>query len=276
MAKKQGFNLDDLKNKGMIEVTPGVFQKKSNPQPRDKKTWMQKQAEKAFKQFESDSAILSGETTFLTLVKDSGLSQIHDGVYKMDYPKKSPVQKYLSNLNELQFPLTDDDIFDVAGLNKIIADENNNARTLKLTLFGIPMPKQSVRTFIKDNRVMHVQTKELNDKKEDYIRQIRAQLPKDFKPFMTEVFVTKFHCIYPPLKGFNKKKMEAIRNGEIFYKNTQPDLIDNLKKLIFDCLGKNKEGVPLVLGNDGIIVGEDNTRKYYGMGGSILLTLTGY
>ena len=70
--------------------------------------------------------------------------------------------------------------------------------------------------------------------------------------------------------------MDAIRNGEIFYKNTQPDLIDNLKKLIFDCLGKNKEGIPLVLGNDGIIVGEDNTRKYYGMGGSILLTLTGY
>ena len=99
MAKKQGFNLDDLKNKGMIEVTPGVFQKASSPQPRDKKTWMQKQEEKAFKQFESDAAIFSGETAFLTLVKDSGLSQIPDGVYKMGYPKKSPVQKYLSNLN---------------------------------------------------------------------------------------------------------------------------------------------------------------------------------
>ncbi len=146
------------------------------------------------------------------------------------------------------------------------------------------MPKQSVRAYCTKkvdkasgrHILAHFQPKELDERKDDYIRQLRAQLPKDFQPFMTEVFVTKFHCIYPPLKGFSKKKMDAIRNGEIFYKNTQPDLIDNLKKLVFDCLGKNKEGVPLVLGNDGIIVGEDNTRKYYGIGGSILLTLTGY
>ena len=36
MAKKEVFTLNSLKDKGMIEVSPGVFQKVSNPQPRDK------------------------------------------------------------------------------------------------------------------------------------------------------------------------------------------------------------------------------------------------
>ena len=159
-------------------------------------------------------------------------------------------------------------------------------RKLTLTLFGEPMPKQSVRGYATGRKnangiliVDHFQPQKTTDRKNDYIRQIKEQLPKDFIPFMVEVFVTKFHCIYPPLKAFHTKKgkMDAIRNGEIFYKNTQPYLIDNLKKLVFDCLGKDKKTkTPLVLGNDGIIVGEDNTRKYYGIGGCIILELKGY
>lgn len=168
----------------------------------------------------------------------------------------------------------------------IKAEEPKIKRKLTLNLFGEPMPKQSVRGYATGRRnekgtlvVDHFQPKKTTDRKADYIRQIKQQLPEGFEPFMTEVFVTKFHCIYPPLKGFHKIKgrMEAIREGQIFYKNTQPDLIDNLKKLIFDCLGKDKKTkIPLVLGNDGIIVGEDNTRKYYGSGGAIILELEGY
>ncbi len=147
------------------------------------------------------------------------------------------------------------------------------------------MPKQSVRSYCTKavdkasgrHILAHFQPKELEQRKQDYIKQIKEQLPKDFIPFETQVFVTKFHCVYSPLKGFSKKKMNAIINGETFYKNTQPDLIDNMKKLIFDCLGKDKKtGVPLVLSNDGIIVGEDNTRKYFGTGGMIILELEGY
>jgi Holliday junction resolvase RusA-like endonuclease len=163
-------------------------------------------------------------------------------------------------------------------------------RKLSLNLFGVPMPKQSVRSFDTGKKtstgkavIGQYQPKDRDDRKKDYIEQIKNQLPKDFVPFETEVFVTKFHCIYPPLKSFQKIKgrMDAIREGAIFYKNTQPDLIDNLKKLVFDCLGKQKlkDGTwtaPLVLGNDGIVVGEDNTRKYYGIGGAILIELEGY
>ncbi len=35
MAKGKVFTFDDLKNKGIVEVSPGVFQKTSFPQPRD-------------------------------------------------------------------------------------------------------------------------------------------------------------------------------------------------------------------------------------------------
>lgn len=158
---------------------------------------------------------------------------------------------------------------------KVIDHANDNIRVLKLELFGIPMAKQSVRS---TRNGLFYQPKESDERKQDYIRQIKQQLPKDFKPFTKQVFITKFHCIYPPLKSFHKKKgkMDAIRNGEIFYKNTQPDLIDNLKKLVFDCFGKDKKTkIPLVLDNDGIIVGEDNTRKYYGTGGMIIIEMKG-
>lgn len=41
MAKKNSFSLRDLTSKGMIEVSPGVFQKASKPQPRDKKKYIE-------------------------------------------------------------------------------------------------------------------------------------------------------------------------------------------------------------------------------------------
>jgi len=141
-------------------------------------------------------------------------------------------------------------------------------RTLKLTLFGIPMPKQSVRATKSGH---YYQPKETVDRKNDYIKQIKEQLPEGFIPFEHEVHVRKFHCIFPPLKAFHKIKgrMEAIRNGEIFYKNTKPDLIDNLKKLVFDSMGD-------VIKNDSIIVTENDTAKYYGVGGCIIIELEGY
>lgn len=153
--------------------------------------------------------------------------------------------------------------------NLIVYDTSQSFRTLKITLFGIPMAKQSVRS---TNTGHHFQPKKTVDRKKDYIKQILEQLPEGFKPFEKEVHITKFHCVYPPLKYFHKIKgrMEAIRNGEIIYKNTQPDLIDNLKKLAFDSMAK------IVLANDGLIVTENDTAKYYGIGGCIIIEMKGY
>ncbi len=156
---------------------------------------------------------------------------------------------------------------------------NDKHRKITLTLFGEPMPKQSVRSFASGAKtkhgnyvINHYQPAKMKERTLDYISQIRKQLPKDFKLFENEVHITKFHCIYSPLKSFHKVKgkMDAIRNGEIFYKNTQPDLIDNLKKLIFDSMAK------IVFTNDGIIVTENNTAKYYGVGGCIIIEMHGY
>lgn len=146
--------------------------------------------------------------------------------------------------------------------------------SIRLILKGEPMPKQSVM----GGKHGFYQPKKKTDRKEDYIRQIKEQLPKGFIPFMEEVHVTRFHCVYAPLKSFQKKKgiMEKIRNGEKVYKTTQPDLVDNLKKLVFDCMGKDKDTKrPLVLGNDGIIVTENDTAKFYGMGGYVEIILEG-
>lgn len=145
-------------------------------------------------------------------------------------------------------------------------------RTVKLTLFGEPMPKQSVRSFIAGGKIMHYQPKEMEERTKDYQEQIRKQLPKDFTPFETCVFVRQMHFVFSPLKSFHKEKgkMEAIRNGKKYYKNTRPDLPDNLKKLVNDAMSG------LVFTDDGIIVGEDDVKKYYGVGGCIIIELQGY
>ncbi len=142
-------------------------------------------------------------------------------------------------------------------------------RKLTLNLFGIPMPKQSVRA-TKDGHFF--QPQKTVDRKKDYQRQIRKQLPEGFIRFEQRVHITKMHFVFPPLKGFHKIKgrMEALRSGEIFYKETKPDLPDNLKKLANDAMSE------IVFKDDSIIVSEDNVKKYYGTGGMLVIEMEGY
>jgi len=162
----------------------------------------------------------------------------------------------------MQYPVTEKECF----------------RKITLNLFGEPMPKQSVRSYCtkavdkKSGRhiLAHFQPKEMEVRTKDYIRQIKEQLPKDFVMFQEQVHVTKMHFVFAPLKGFSKKKMDQIRDGEIIYKNTKPDMPDNLKKLVNDSMSG------LVFKDDSIIVTEDNVKKYYGTGGMIILELSGW
>jgi Holliday junction resolvase RusA-like endonuclease len=80
------------------------------------------------------------------------------------------------------------------------------------------------------------------------------------------------HFLYAPLKAFHKEKgkMEAIRNGKKYYKNTRPDLPDNMKKLVNDAMSE------LVYKDDSIIVSEDDVKKYYSVGGCVIIVLEGY
>ena len=146
-------------------------------------------------------------------------------------------------------------------------------RKIELTLFGIPMPKQSVRQGKnKQGQTIFYQDKKKKERESDYVAQIKKQLPPGFKMFEECVFVRRMHFVYPPLKSFHKIKgtMEGLRNGKKIYKNTRPDLPDNLKKLVNDCLSG------LVYRDDCIIVGEDDVKKYYGTGGCVIIILEGY
>lgn len=142
-------------------------------------------------------------------------------------------------------------------------------RKITLTLFGEPMAKQSVRATKSGD---FFQPKKTTDRVKDYQKQIRDQLPKDFVMFETCVFVRKMHFLYAPLKAFHKEKgkMEAIRNGKKYYKNTRPDLPDNMKKLVNDAMSE------LVYKDDSIIVSEDDVKKYYSVGGCVIIVLEGY
>lgn len=153
--------------------------------------------------------------------------------------------------------------------NSQIANRDLQFRKISLTLFGEPMPKQSVRSTKTGH---HYQPQKVVDKLKDYQSQIRKQLPKDFKMFETCVFVRKMHFLYAPLKSFHKEKgkMEAIRNGKKYYKNSRPDLPDNLKKLVNDSMSG------LVFTDDSLIVSEDNIKKYYSVGGCVIIDLEGY
>lgn len=132
---------------------------------------------------------------------------------------------------------------------------------IEIVILGEPMPKQSVKQHwvqSTEKFVFYVPTKLANRKK---VMQavIRSQLGAGFKPIEVPVSITKMHFIFSPPKNFSKKTLKKIADGEIIYKFTRPDLPDNLKKLVLDCLSG------LVFKDDGLIVSEDNVKKYYGL-----------
>lgn len=148
----------------------------------------------------------------------------------------------------------------------------SDMRTLRLTLFGEPMPKQSVRQGrTPSGKIIFFQPTKMKARVKEYQKQIKEQLPKDWVPFSEEVHVTKLHFVFAPLKGFSKVKgkMDAIREGKRFYKTTKPDLMDNLKKLPFDAMSG------IVYEDDGLVCTETDVAKYYGIGGCIIIEMKG-
>ena len=151
----------------------------------------------------------------------------------------------------------------------LIKPEPQAVRKLSLALMGEPMSKQSVRSAIRGSKIIHFQPAKHTIRTKDYKFQIQAQLPNDFVMFQNEVHITKLHFIFGPLKKFSKVIMDKIKAGEIVYKTTKPDLADNLKKLVNDSMSE------IVYKDDSIIVSEDNVKKYYGLGGCIIIEMEG-
>ena len=110
----------------------------------------------------------------------------------------------------------------------------------------------------------------MKEREKDYKRQLIVQLPPGFKMFENEVHVRKFHVLFKPLKSHRKWEMEIINSGGKLYHTKRPDLIDNLKKLVFDAMSG------IVNKDDGLVCTENDTAKYYSTGGAILIELEGY
>lgn len=131
---------------------------------------------------------------------------------------------------------------------------------IKITLLGLPQPKQSFRYAIHPSKegkpfVSKYQPKKVVQNERNMTWDIKSQLASDFKPFDCPIGI-RATFVFPPLKSWSKSEREAFKAGVMVYKDTKPDL-DN----IFKSLGDSMEG--LVYINDSRIC-EKQTRKIYG------------
>jgi len=176
------------------------------------------------------------------------------------------------------------------------AIELSGERELKLIIHGFkhkdnkngdPIPKQSDRNYVRRDRngnvitfynrktcridviQIHYQTPVIEDTTRNYVNQIVSQMPLGWSAFTNNVVVESCMFIFTPLKGFSKRKLKSIEEGDFIPKTTKPDT-DNLFKLIGDCL--EKAGV---YKNDSLIWKKKNIEKVYGTVPCILIHLKG-
>lgn len=132
---------------------------------------------------------------------------------------------------------------------------------MKFKILGIPQPKQSARfriqkfgnkTFVKSYQKKEVVQNEMN-----LALDVKSQLSPDFVPFDCAL-KAKVLYVFPPLKGFSKAKLNALSAGTKIYKDTKPDLQDNLNKGLFDAL----EGIVYI--KDSLIC-KVECEKIYGL-----------
>lgn len=132
---------------------------------------------------------------------------------------------------------------------------------MKILIIGTPKPKQSARfraitskttgkTFISS-----YQNKEVIDNEKNIALNVKSQLPIGFVPFDVAIAV-KILYVFPILSNFTKRQKEIIDNCGIIYKDTKPDLTDNLNKGLFDAC----EGI--LYTNDSRICKVESTKIY--------------
>ncbi len=129
---------------------------------------------------------------------------------------------------------------------------------MRFIILGIPRPKQSFRFAVIGKRVLKYQKKEVKQEAGNIRSQIINQLPRDFQPFSRGVHISRCWFVFPPLKSWSKKKLEAAELLGGLFKTTAPDLTDNLMKGLMDAM----QGVVFI--NDSQICQMDDVKKFYG------------
>lgn len=122
-------------------------------------------------------------------------------------------------------------------------------------ILGVPKPKQSMK-FTKKG--FSYQPKEVKEQERNLKWDIKSQLPEGHTPYdgPLQLSVT---FVFPPPAGWSKAKMGLLQQGVKFYKDTKPDLQDNLMKGVCDAM----EGI--VYTNDSRICKLTGSEKIYGM-----------
>ena len=138
---------------------------------------------------------------------------------------------------------------------------------LSFDIIGTPFAKQSARFFRAGDGIRSYQPKKIIDGEKMVAVQVIQQLPRNFKIIDTAIKITKCIYTFPVLKSFSKKKRDLIKSGVKFYKETKPDLPDNLNKGLIDAL----QGI--VFTNDSRIVSMNGVEKVYGFRPGIELEL---
>ncbi len=130
-----------------------------------------------------------------------------------------------------------------------------------------PKAIQSAR-FCKRGKFIKVYQPKANIDWKNYIKeQAKLQLPLGFKLITRAIVITKCHFVFSVLKSMPKYKIKQIKDGEIIYKTTKPDLTDNLFKGLIDALSGT------VYKDDALIVKTNNSAKYYGIEAKIELNI---
>lgn len=132
---------------------------------------------------------------------------------------------------------------------------------IELIIKGIPQPKQSARfrsfRMGEKNIVQSYQTKEVKDNERNIKYDVKTQLPQGFIPFNVAIGV-KVLFVFPPLSSWSKKKMMQLTQGDTIYKDTKPDLTDNLMKGTMDALNG-------IVFTDDARIASVESKKIYGL-----------
>lgn len=130
-------------------------------------------------------------------------------------------------------------------------------------ILGTPQAKQSARFRIAKkkksgkNFVMSYQIKKVKDTESFIAATVKSQLPKGFKIYDEPISVAVLF-VFPPLKSWSKKKLKELEDGATIYKDTKPDLTDNLMKGLFDAMNK------IVYTDDAKVCVVKETKKIFG------------
>jgi len=135
---------------------------------------------------------------------------------------------------------------------------------VEFKILGTPFTKQSFKFRATSNLKGNVfitkyQNKKITDRENNVSAQVAMQLPEGFVPFSGPVRINSIKFIFPPLKGFSKKKLTYLMGGGKIYKTTTPDLGDNLMKGLLDAMNG------IVYLDDKQICIIRQTEKYFGL-----------